>query len=285
MTAPSLDHLAPERRAQEILDAWLKSYFTGQPHDAPGGPFTFPKALPLFNQAVIPRDGTLPLLHCAFLDWPREERWHRGGDLGTWQATIATPASGVSYGLCEGTVVESVHGRRRRVLVGTDIRWQPSGPDLLEQTLTRGAWTTQRTIAAAASLVWERATPADGTTAAAGDYIEKTDAGAEVRRITPTDALWDGALKVIEGRAVMAWYALVNVGGDAPRADFTARGLVANLESLFRDAAKTADLARRGLRAWTILHGARNLGVQAARCHYLSTICTVRFLKPVEHTT
>jgi len=281
----AIHHLAPERRAQEILDEWLKSYFTGQPHDAPGGPFTFPKATPLFNQAVIPRDNPLPLIHCAFIDWPREERWHRGSDLGTWQSVLATPASGVSYGFSYGTVIESVHGKRRRTMPGTEIRWHPSGGDLLEQTLVSGTWTTQRTITGASSLIWERAVPSAPGTAAAGDYIEKTGGGIEVRRITPADALWDGATKAIEGRAVMSWYAMVNVAGDATRADFTARGVAGNLEALFRDGQKTASLAQRGLRSWTILHGARNLGVQAARCHYLSTTCSVRFLKPVEHVS
>ena len=276
IASPALDHLAPEQRAQELLNHWLKSYFTGLPHNAPGGPFTFPEVTLLFNAAVLPKGDPKPVIHGEFIEWPVREDWFRGSDLGTWEAVLATPASGVSYGRCNGTVIESVHGKKRRTLPGTDIRWQPSGGSLLEQTLQHGTWTTIRTIPNATALVWARND---------GDYVERTAEGDEVRRITPAEALWDGALKTVSGRAVIAWYVIVFQAGGNARPEWLARSVAAQLESLFRDPQKTDGLQQKGMRHWTLMHNPRSLASSGAQVRYFTTRCDVRYFLPREHTT
>lgn len=274
ITAPAIHPPAPEKSATLLLSQWIQSYFTGQPHASATGDRTFPAVELLFNQAMLPKDSARPVLHAVFSDWPNEERWFRGSDLGTWEAVLAQPASGVSYGLCDGHVIESVHGKRRRSLPGTAIRWQASGDDLLEQTYQLG-WTTIRTIPSAASLVWQR----DG-----GDYVEKTDAGAEVRRITPAEALWDGALKVVDGRATLLWYAIIFAAGRGPRDEWAARDLASHLESLFRDPQATEPLQQRGMSNWKVPHEPRPIATTAAQARYLTTTCTLRYFIPREHT-
>lgn len=277
-----LSPITPEQSATEILNAWLKSYFTGTAHASPLGDQTFPICNLLFNQQVIPQGLAKPTIHCEFIEWPTKEQWFRrdSGTLGTWQAVLGRPASGVSYGLCDGNVVESVHGVALRTLPGTAIRWEQSGSDLLEQTLQGGTWTTVRTIPNATGIQWVRASEAPGSA-----YIEETvDSFTLLRSFTPNDPVWDGAMKVVEGRATLLWHVQVDTAGDN-RAEWTARTTASQLESLFRDPYATMPLQQRGMKSWSVLNAQRSTGTTAAQVRWFATTTQVRYFIPRENVS
>ena len=134
LTTSAVTLRAPERRAQELLNEWLKLYFTGTPHLAPSGDATFPLCDLLFNQADLPSPVENPQLHTVFTDWRATEQWWAASNLSTWVATLAVPASGVRYGrTTDGFIEESVHGKQVRRLRGSDIRWRNDGTDYVEE--------------------------------------------------------------------------------------------------------------------------------------------------------
>lgn len=289
LTKPAIDAHEPERRAAELLAEWLAGYFDGAAHAISGVERTLPNVQLLFNQAELPDtdpDDTArpqrdrrPILHGAFLESVPVTDWWRESALGTWSAVLATPAAGVSYGLCEGQVIESIHGAPTRSIPGTDIRWQASGADLLEQVFN-GSWGTVRTLTNATALRWTR----DGD-----DYVENKVAAnaslAEVRRITPADPVWDGAMKRVRTRLVIGWWIRVTHEGSGPRAEWAARSVASALESLMRDPVALAPLTEKGMRDWRVLHGSRPLPTTGAAVRYLGTVCHLEAYIPREHTT
>lgn len=60
-----IDYTQPERRLRELLNEWLKSFFTGAAHSTPTGARTFPEVDILFNQAALP-DSTKPQIHLVW---------------------------------------------------------------------------------------------------------------------------------------------------------------------------------------------------------------------------
>ena len=60
-----IDYTQPERRLRELLNEWLKSYFSGVAHSTPTGNRTFPDVDILFNQAALP-DSTKPQIHLVW---------------------------------------------------------------------------------------------------------------------------------------------------------------------------------------------------------------------------
>lgn len=89
LTSAPLAPRETERRAQELLNEFLKSYFNGLPHPSPLGDVTFPACKLFFNQASI-QDPVEPQIHVVFTDFrPPVERWDAGRKLVTAPALIS----------------------------------------------------------------------------------------------------------------------------------------------------------------------------------------------------
>lgn len=61
----AIDYTQPERRLRELINEWLKGFFTGTAHTTPTGDRTFPAVDILFNQATLP-DSPKPHLHIVW---------------------------------------------------------------------------------------------------------------------------------------------------------------------------------------------------------------------------
>ncbi len=275
---PAIGPRETERAAIELLNAFLGSYFNGVEHQSPLGNVTFENCLLLFNQTEID-DPTSDRsqIHTVISDLAPEETWFAGGNLSAWeQGVLASPASGVAYGrTVAGQVEESVHGRLVRSLPGTDIRWQVSGSDLLEQTFVDPGWVTQRTFTGADSIRWQRA---------GADYKEQVriaSTWSDVRTISPANALWDGTKKLVTSPATLSIYVrAVNSGDTGEAVDHRVRKVAAHLvELLQRDDAHLA-LGPRGLRRFRIMNGPTPLASTGYQTRLLVATTTLRYFVP-----
>ena len=272
MNAPAINHKEPERTFQELMREWLQSYFGGTAHNSPEGAVTFDTCKILFNQEPIPRDGT-PSIHCAFVDSDRTERPWRASSLTGVVSILASPLSGVDYILTtDRNIAEVVHGKVQRVLSGTDIRWQVSGSDLLEQTLVSGTWTTQRTITGTTTLTWQRSSD---------DYLEKSTSGATVRTITTEDPLWDGALNRVCIEVTCSWFIRVPREGKA-KGEHTARRVAAQLTTLLRDARKLMPLVENGILRWNFASNPYPLADEHCHIRFFTAIAELECFRPIE---
>ena len=100
MSTP-IDYTQPERRLRELLNAWMKQYFTGTAHSTPTGNRTFPAVEILFNQAVLP-DNDTPQMHFVWTQ-PRLRRDAAG--IRTITITKDDATTETYTGVCE-----EVHG-------------------------------------------------------------------------------------------------------------------------------------------------------------------------------
>ena len=64
-----------ERKAQELLNEFLKDFFTGAPHASLLGAVTFPLCDFFFNQATLPAPADKPQIHIVFTDIKTTARW------------------------------------------------------------------------------------------------------------------------------------------------------------------------------------------------------------------
>lgn len=269
----------PERQFEELLNEFLKAYFNGVAHQSPLGDVTFPLCDLMFNQADVPNPQSKPQIHTVFTGWRAEEEWWKGGNLGTWVSTLANPASGVSYGRnVEDRIEESVHGWQRRQLLGTDIRWQASGPDFVEQVFFNGAWQTNRTFAGATALRWIR----DGL-----NYLEQANVGGTwttQRTITPADPVWDGTKKRITVAAELTHFVRVafRKGGDGNESDFLCRRVAAHLEELLRDTDRTKDLSQKGIHDLMCRRGPQPIPAQGYAMRLLVFTAKLTYWLPKE---
>src|SRR5581483_3606133 len=248
LTSPPLSPRATERGAQELINEYLKRFFTGESHISHLGDVTFPKCDLLFNQAKLPdppaeNGKRLPQIHTVIRIMRKHETWFTNGDLSQWDAEVANPASGVSYGRVENArIEESVHGKLARILTGTDIRWQADGGDFVEQVWIDTAWETIRTFAGASALRWKRIN---------GDYLEQVLIGSDwqtVRTISTASAIWDGAKILVEATAEFSFYVrVVAEGDDDAQSDFLCRGVADNLKELFESDSRFL-LGAKGIR-------------------------------------
>jgi len=275
LTTDPVSARAPERRAEELLNELLKSYFTGTPHQSPLGDVTFPVCALHFNQTEIgdPESGK-PQIHAVFGEVVAQETWFCAGDLSPWEETLAEPASGVAYGrTAEGTIEESVHGKLVRTLAGTDIRWQASGPDFVEQVFA-GTWQTVRTFSGATALRWTRS---------GSDYLEQVNTGTwtTARTVATVSSVWDGTRTLVTAPLrVSFWVRAVNSGGAGNRTDHLCRTVSANLHELLgREDVRTA-LGKKGLRNFRVKSGPTPMQSTGYQTRLILATCALRYFQP-----
>jgi hypothetical protein len=232
-----ITHREPERGFQEAMREFLIGYFDGQIHALNGESVEFPSVPVLFGPEALPKTGAS--IHCAFVDCKTHETHSRGSNIPDIRAFLYSPIVGVDYLFTADGVAECVHGRSVRILTGTDIRWQTSGDDLLEQTLVGSTWTTQRTITGTATLTWQR-----GTT----EYLEKSTSGATVRTIPISETLWDGALIRVCREVVCTWFIRHARSGQGTH-EHLVRRIAALLENLLSDKRAAIPLTELGIRS------------------------------------
>lgn len=260
LTAAAIDARNPERHAQELLDEWLKRYFTGTPHTSALGDVTFPLAAILFNQTQLPHPDDKAQIHVVFAPLKMVETHDRRGHTGTWSRTLASPASGVGYGQStDGFIEETVHGAVIRRERGTDLRWRNAAGTLYEEIFRDGGWTALRTWAgagAATSPSWTRS----GTAASAanawrstGNYVEKVN-GSTVRTITPGDATWDGGRRLLSGPLRFQVYVRQTQSASGQRDEFACRAAAAAFFELVHSKERYL-LAQKGMRNLRIESG------------------------------
>jgi hypothetical protein len=271
MNNAPIDHLEPERRFQELMREFLQSYFGGTPHKSPAGDVTFHKAGIFFNQQPVAHE---PSIQCSIINFARTESWIENSKLPGLVQVLASPASGVDYVLTtDGAIAECVHGAVRRTIAGTQIRWQASGPNLLEQTLVSGSWTTQRTITGTSSLSWTRDI--------SGNYLERTSSGTTARTIVITDPLWDGAKKRVCLTFTTSWFIRVPRKGSG-KDEQIARAITSQLNNLLTDTRAFMSLQEKGFKSLKALSDPHHITDDAAHVWFFTTDSECECRRPIE---
>ena len=278
---PAVSGANPERTVQELLLEWLGRYFNGTVRHTPLGDQRFPACDLLFGDAMAPDPKDKPQLHGIIAQMPScMEQWGQT-DASPWIRVAASPASGVSYGVTlVDTIEETVHGRVRRTLPGTDIRWRTVGSALVEETLRDGMWVSTRTFTNTTALRWSRDRQSEAT-----DYVEQQiPSFDEVRRVSPEHSVWDGECVRVVGALRIQWFARVLTKGQTTQeADNQCRAVTDALKQLFQREGDTFDLAEKGLRHWRVTGG--NLAsMPGITARTVGTACEADYLVPVERS-
>lgn len=278
LTQARITARAPERHLQELLNAWVQKYFTGQPHIAKLGDVTFPLVDLFFNQSQIGSPNERPQFHFAFTDFRPHESWFANGNLSPWNRTLANPASGVSYGSTqEETVEESVHGKLARTLPGTDYRVVVDGDGWHEQTFVNHAWLEQRVIPNATAVQWTRA---------GGNYVEQAIIdGAPVtqRTIITHDPVWDGTKKLVcVDTTITLFVRTVNSGETGQAPDFLCRSVSDNFRELLTDEITRAELTQKGFRRMKIVRGPSPMASTGFQTRMILLAAELRYFLPRE---
>lgn len=287
MNSAAISARNPERNAQELLDEWIKSYFTGNSHKSPMGDVTFPEAVVLFNQTQLPQPDNKVQIHFVFSPPKLRETWEFNGKKSTWESTLFNPASGVSYGLTtDSHIEETVHGKLIRRERGSNIRWQNTAGTLAEQIFRDGAWTTLRTWAGAGSSTapsWSRTTAPTAANGwkSAGDYIETVTGNGPVRSITPDNPTWDGTRKLLSGPFPMQVYFRMTALTQGNREEFACRAAAAAFVELVHSRAR-AELAKKGMRNLRIESGPTPLGAPGMQVRLVTATADLHCFVPRE---
>lgn len=272
LTKPPLAARETERRAQELFDEVLKSYFTGQPHQSPLGDVTFPLCDLFYNQADITAPAGRPQIHLVFTSLRPQEWWFASGKTSPLLEVLARVASGVQYNqTTDGHVEEVVNGALMRRLEGQNIRWRVSGDDLLEEVQDAGgAWSLVRLIPNATELVWSRS---------ANSYIESTDQAVMLRTLAFGGG-WSGPAKLVVVDSLITVYIRTPFrGGDQQAADFLARKVADNFKEMLEGESR-GDLAEKGVRHCRIQSGPVPLASTSHATRMLVFMCKWRYNVP-----
>ena len=74
LDSAQISSVEPERKSQELLNEWLKSYFNGNTQTISGETLDFPDLPIFFNQTALPITLEGPIIHWLFSDFRNRER-------------------------------------------------------------------------------------------------------------------------------------------------------------------------------------------------------------------
>lgn len=272
-SAPIESVYKTEEAVINILNEWLKTYFTGQTVDTIAGPINCPDAVLYFGDADLSKLAEdKPQIHTVITEWMRREMWFAQGKLSLYEFQIQHPSAPakVIYGAAaDGKIEESVNGKLSRRLNGYNIRWETSGGALREQLQAAdGSWTDNRSWTGADSIRW---------TVSGKNFTEEVKISGtwtQQRMISAENALWDGTKKLITGPMTLTMWVRVHLKANQSRARTLLRDTSAALVALLRLGKSRDELTKRGMTNLNVIRGPIE---QPSALPVATSFITVRF--------
>lgn len=271
-----------EKTTQEILNAFVKQYFTGNPHPSKLGTVTFPAVDIFFNQTDIPTPDDKAQIHFVFTNWRPTETWFTSGPLTPFETELDRFLGQVVYGYGSGRIAEGVQGKLVRLIDGLDIRWQDDGTStgtFAEQvTHDKLNWVSIRSWPDTDAIQW---------VLIGGNYTEqvRTDGvWTTTRTIAPPGSVaeWQASKKlvVVDPAIVTVFVRAANGKGDANATDFACRTVSDNFKELIEDSHTASELGQKGLRNFHITNGPVPVATAGYQTRRIICSSRVRYFLP-----